>query len=324
VALTPTWSRSWLTLAEAATTRGLFRVAEAAARQAWNIEQDKTTRASYLQAIVHVGRYQDALELLEGADDAWSRCMLGQLALRLGKADEAIQHFTGPAIGPTWFWAWCSYVRALVITDDLASAQQKSEELMSVIADRKNERSWIQAAAFDAHLHGLPSEAREFADDLVSAAGPEDVDALYTRGEALVLDRDRTGWELLARALVEDPSPACLDVWEQQERPVLSALATCRGLELDFGRLDPAVRQIRQRPDPGGPLAELRRMAGAAQEPSVAAGAVRLTEAVLRATTDATDPTLEELLEELTTEDGLRAEADSLRRHQLTGMEASS
>jgi hypothetical protein len=65
-------------------------------------------------------------------------------------------------------------------------------------------------------------------------------------------------------------------------------------------------------------------MAAAAREPSAAARAARLTEAVLRTTVDATDPALEELLEELTTEDGLGAEADSLRRHLLTRMESSS
>lgn len=64
---------------------------------------------------------------------------------------------------------------------------------------RPGDPPWLRAATSDAHLHGLPGVAREFAHDLVkAAAGPEDVNALYTLGEALVLDCERAGWELLA------------------------------------------------------------------------------------------------------------------------------
>ena len=44
-------------------------------------------------------------------------------------------------------------------------------------------------------------------------------------GETLILDNDQTGWELLARALAEDPQPTSIGGWEQEERPVLAALA---------------------------------------------------------------------------------------------------
>ena len=94
VSLNPACARPWLTLAEAAATRGLYRVAEAAAERAYEIEKDEATVvAGYLQAIINVGRYEDALGLLGSASDSWSQCVRGYIALRLGKADKAIQNF---------------------------------------------------------------------------------------------------------------------------------------------------------------------------------------------------------------------------------------
>ena len=63
-------------------------------------------------------------------------------------------------IDPTWFRAWYSYICALIITGDLASARLKSEALMRATADRDGERVWLQAAAFDARIHGRLDEAR--------------------------------------------------------------------------------------------------------------------------------------------------------------------
>jgi Tfp pilus assembly protein PilF len=329
VSLNPACARPWLTLAEAAATRGLYRVAEAAAERAYEIEKDEATVvAGYLQAIINVGRYEDALGLLGSASDSWSQCVRGYIALRLGKADKAIQHFADVTIDPTWFRAWYSYICALIITGDLASARLKSEALMRATADRDGERVWLQAAAFDARIHGRLDEAREFAEKLLKAAGPEDVNALQAMGETLILDNDQTGWELLARALAEDPQPTSIGGWEQQERPVLAALAAARGLELDFARLDPAVRHVHARSDTSDPIAELQRTTAAATGPSVVvvARAARLTEAALRAANEAADRILEELLEKLAAEDELRAEAESLRRHtaEPTGQDSQT
>jgi tetratricopeptide (TPR) repeat protein len=318
VALNPAWARPWLTLAGAAAACGLYRVAEAAARRAYEIEDDDATRAGYVQALAGIGRYQEALGRLGTASDAWSQCIRGRVALSLGQANEAVAHFAGVTIDPAWFWAWYSYICALIIIGDLASARLKSEAFMEAAADREGERAWLYAAAFDARVHGRLDAALEFADRLSEAAGPGDVTGLRALGETLVLREDQAGWTLLAQALATDPLPAALGAWERVERPVLTALAADQGAELPVARLDLALRNLPARPHVSDPITELRRAAAAPAAPAVAPRAARLTEAALRAVAGAADQALHELVGELAAGDGLRAEAESLRRH-VTG-----
>ncbi len=327
VALNPGWARPWLTLAGAAATCGLYRVAEAAAQRAHEIEADDTTRAGYVQALVNVGRYEDAQALLGNGVDAWSQCIRGLVATRLGHPDEAVGHFAAATIDPAWFWAWPSYICALILSGDLASARLKSRAFLSAAADREGERAWLSAASCDARVHGQLDAALDLADRLSEAAGPYDPPALRALGQTLVLRQDRTGWTLLARALATDPLPTAARTWEQQERPVLTALAADQGVTLTPADLDLALRRLLARPHPSDPLTELRWAAAAPGVPDVAAGAARLTEAALRCAADAADPAnsagpadraLDELIAHLAAEDGLDAEAESLRRH-LTG-----
>ena len=314
VALNPAWARPWLTLADVATACDLYRVAEAAARRAYDLGQDEATRAGYAQALIRLRRYKEASGLLGNEGDAWSRCIRGQLALRLGKADEAIEHFAGVTIGRTWYWAWYSCICALVIIGDLTAARLKSEEYMAAVADRKGERAWLYAAAFNARVHGQLDAAREYAGLVLQAAGPGDVRALHVMGETRLLAGDHTGWELLARALAEDPQPAAIDAWEQQERPVLDALTAARGIDFELARLDRTMGSVHTRPHPGDSMAELRQLAATPATASEAAKAARLTEAALRAAAPV-DQEVEDLLVRLAAEDELAPEAESLRRH---------
>jgi hypothetical protein len=321
VALNPGWARPWLTLAGAAAGCDLYRVAEAAARRAHEIEADDTTRAGYVQALVNVGRYEDAQALLGNAADAWSQCIRGLVATRRGHPDEAVGHFAAATIDPAWFWAWPSYICALILSGDLASARLKSRAFLNAAADREGERAWLSAASCDARVHGQLDAALDLADRLGEAAGPYDPAALRALGQTLVLRQDRTGWALLARALATDPLPTAGQTWDQQEGPVLTALAADQGVTLTPADLDLARRRLLARPHPSDPLTELRWAAAAPAVPDVAAGAARLTEAALRAAADSASPpdrTLEELIARLAAEDGLDAEAESLRRH-LTG-----
>jgi hypothetical protein len=319
VSLNSGWARPWLTLAGAAAACGLYRVAEAAAQWAHEIEADDTTLAGYVQALVNVGRYEDALGLLGNASDAWSQCTRGRIAVRLGQANEAVGHFADVTINPAWFWAWYSYICALIISGDLASARLKSQAFMSAAADQEGGRAWLYAAAFDARVHGQLDEALEFADRLSEAVSPEDVTALWARGETLVLGQDETGWTLLADALATDPLLTAVGTWSRQERPVLAALAADRGVELTFAHLDlAAATRARAREHDDDPFTELRRAAAADTAPAGAARAARLTEAALRAATGPGDQTLDDLIRKLAAEDGLGAEAESLSRH-LTG-----
>ena len=315
VSLNPAWARPWVMLADTLAACRLYRVAEAAAQRAHELGRDEITRAGYIQALIRVGRYEDALRLLGNESDAWARCIRGQVALRLGKADEAIDQFAGVTIGRTWYWAWYSYIRALVIIGDLTAAQVASREFRTAVADREGERAWLYVAAFDARIHGQLGAALDYAEGLLKAAGPGDVRARKVMGETRLLAEDHTGWELLARALAEDPQPTAIGAWEQEERPVLNTLAAARGIELEFARLDRNMRRVRTRPHPGDPMAELRRTATVSTDFPQAAKAARLTEAALRATAGGDDQKLEDLLHRLATEDGLAAEVESLRRN---------
>ena len=123
----PRWAAAWLGLAEAAMTRDLYLVAAAAAAAAYQIEQTEATRVGYVRALINTRGYKDALELLGDADDPgdpWRQCVRGLIALRQGKADEAVQHFTGLRIDPMWLWAWNAYIRALVIMGDAAAGRR--------------------------------------------------------------------------------------------------------------------------------------------------------------------------------------------------------
>ena len=316
VSLNPGWARPWVTLAGAAATCGLYQVGEAAAQRAHEIETDDTTLAGHVQALINVGRYEDALGLLGNASDEWSQCTRGRIAVRLGQASEAVGQFAGVTFDPAWFWAWYSYICALIISGDLAAARLRSQAFMSAAADREGERAWLYAAAFDARLHGQLDAALKFADRLSEAVGPADGDvtALRARGETLVLGQDETGWTLLAEALATDPLPTAVGTWNRQERPVLEALAADRGVELSFAHLDlAAVMRARARAHDDDPFTQLRRAVAAG--PAAAARAARLTEAALRAVAGPADPTLDDLTRQLAAEDGLAAEVESLSRY---------
>jgi tetratricopeptide (TPR) repeat protein len=278
----PAWARAWLALADAAMTRHLYRVAEAAAERAYEIEDNEATRASYVQALINVGRYEDALRQLGNQGDAWRQCSRGFIALRLDRPEEAIRHFAGVKIDPTWIWAWHSSICALVSIGDLASARRKSEEFMYAIADREGERSWLSAAAFDARLHGRLDDARMHARSLLKVAGPNNGRALHAMGEAQILGKDPAGWELLVRAIAQDPRPTSIDAWEREDRPILAALAAERGFTLESLKPPPAIMHPDARPHVSDPVAELRAAAAAMVLPE-AAEAARLTEAALQA-----------------------------------------
>jgi len=281
----PRGATAWLGLAEAAMTRDLYLVAEAAAERAYEIEQTEATRVGYVRALINVGRYRDALELLGDADESgnpWRQCIRGLIALRRGQADEAVQHFTGLRIDPMWLWAWNAHVRALVIMGDAAAGRLKSAELMRAGADRADERSWLAVAAFDARLNGKFDAALSLAGSLSHAAGPGDFRTLYARGEAQVLKGDQAGWNVLAEALAADPRPAAVDVWEREELPVLQALAVGQGITLT----PPA--QLPSRVPAKDPATELWQAAEAATV-SDAKDAARLTAAALRIHTAARD-----------------------------------
>ena len=320
VSFRPASPGAWLGLADAAMTRDLYLVAEAAAARASEIEQSEATRAGHVRALINTGRYADALQLL-GADssgspdDPWRQCVRGLIALRLGRADEAVQHFTAPRIDPAWLWAWNSYIRALIIMGDSAAARLKSAELVRARTGREDERSQLAADAFNERLNGQLEKAGDLAERLSETAGPDDFRVLYARAEAQILGGDEAGWDVLAAAIAADPRPTAGDVWEREELPVLAALAVGRGVKLvPPTRLGPVLAQSRTRGRTGDPLAELRL---AARTATLLEGrtAALLTEAVLRAISGTANPELEKCLDTLADEDHLPAEVASLRRH---------
>ncbi len=288
VSARPEWAASWQALADAATAGDLYRVAEAAAARAHRIEPgNQATQAGYVRALVNTGRYTDALECLGDADDpdsphhSWWQCVRGLIALRQGRAKEAVDHYAGLRMDPAWLWAWNAFIRALVIADDLPAARRRSAELMRTETGRDTERSWLAAAAFHARLNGQLEAARAAADRLAQSAGPDDFRARYAQAETQLLSEDQAGWELLARALVADPRPAAIDVWEQEEFPVLAKLAAARGITLrPPANLDSAVQELRIRAHTSDPVPELQ-LAAEKAAVSDAEEAVELIEAML-------------------------------------------
>lgn len=320
------WAHSWLALADAAMTRDLYLVAEAAAARAYQVEQTEATQAGYVRALVNTGRYDDALEYLGEADDPgnpdspWRQCIRGLIALRLGRADQAVGHFTGLRIDPTWLWAWQPYLRALVIMGDVAAARRKSAELMEARIGRKDERSWLAVTAFDAQLNGRIDAACDIAERLSQAAGPDDVKAKRARAEAQILGGDQDAWKLLARALDADLRPTVIDVWEREDFPVLKALAAEHEVKLTPAHLDLVLTRLRARQHAWDLAAELDLAAGTAAV-AEAGTAARLTKAALRAISGTLDPELEKLLETLANEDHLPTEVASLRHYIATANE---
>lgn len=335
VALKPDWTATWLTLAEAAMTRDLYLLAEAAARRAHEIEDDEPTRAGFVRALINTGQYEEAQTLLERPagmplgtsaasaseagcpDDPWERCSLGVIALRQGRAGEAVECFAGVDIDPSWGWAWHSAICALAINGEVKAARRKSEEFMHATAGREGERSRLWAAAFDDLLHRPLDPARDHPERVSQVADSDDVKALRAQGEALILSQDQAGWQLIERAIADDPRPACIDEWEREDRPVLDRLAREMGFQLTPPWDHQELRQIRDRKKHADdPVTELE----AARNPAISQGerAVRLTEAVLlvagRLKAPAA-PSLDGLLDMLATKDELAAEVAALRRH---------
>lgn len=325
VSLKPGWAGSWLALADAAVTRDLYWVAGAAAERAYETVPNEATQVGSVWALINTGRYEDALGRLGDADDPgntddpWTQCARGLTALRLGRADEAVGHFVGLTINPTWHWAWHSYICALVIMGDIAAARLKSAEFMRATGGREGERSWLVAGALDARLNGRLDDARELAERLSQVTGPDDMKGLRAQAETRILGNDAAGLELLARALAGDPRPTGIDVWEREDRPVLESLAALQGVELRLGSLEPILIRMRARAHANDPAAELRRAARAASGIPLADKAARLTQAVLQASLEPTDLGLAQLLDTL--KDELPAEVASLRRQIALGEE---
>ena len=120
VSLKPAWARAWLALADAAMTRNLYRVAEAAAERAYKIEDNEAARASYVRALVNVGRYEDALQELGNPGDAWRQCFRGFIAPEAGQGGRGNPVLRRGETDPRWIWAWHSSICALVSIGDLA------------------------------------------------------------------------------------------------------------------------------------------------------------------------------------------------------------
>jgi len=274
VSAKPEWAASWQALADAATTRDLYLVAEDAAARAYRIEPDsEATRAGYVRALVNTGNYQEALACLGDVDDPgsadypWWQCIRGLIALRQGKADEAVAHYAGLSMDPAWLWAWNASIRALVIAGDLSAARRRSAELVRAGTGREKERSWLAADAFHARLHGQLEAAQAAAESLAQAAGPDDYRVEYAQAEAQLLSGNQAGWESLAQAIAADPRPAAIDVWKQEELPVLTVLAQERSVPLTPpADLDSTVRELRVRARAGDPAAELELAADGAAE----------------------------------------------------------
>lgn len=314
VALNPSWSLPWLTLAGAATTCDLYRVADRSAELAFRIEPGEAALTARVRALVSLGLYEPALDLLGAGSDPWRRCVRGHVALMLGQADQALDHFAGVTIGRNWSWAWRSSVCALAVIGDLASARARSEEFMSAVADRAGERAWLRAAAFDALVHQRLDAAERYADRLCEGAGPRAAKSRRIKGQILLLSADPAGWHLIREGLADDPLPAAMDVWERQERPVLEALARERGVKLSSRHLHRSTRRSRTRLGTEDPFEELRQAAAHATVES--AGTAELAEAALRVAVGFDDDRSAELLQRLSDEFGLSAEAESLRRHR--------
>ena len=266
VSLEPGWAALWLALADAATARDLYRVAEVAAERAHGIEPaNEATRAVYVRGLVNCGKYRVALEQLGDVgepgnpDFAWWQCNQGLIALRQDRVLDAVGCYAGLSIDPAWLWAWNTCIRALIIAGELDTARQASAELMRTGPGREDERAWLAQAAFDARLQGELGTAADLAQKLSAAAGPDDFRARYALAEARLLGGERVGWDAVARAITADPRPAALDVWEREELPVLAALASDRGVRLrPPADLTSAVRGLRAREHPHNPVAELR------------------------------------------------------------------
>ncbi|GAA1694638.1 hypothetical protein GCM10009733_107980 [Nonomuraea maheshkhaliensis] len=318
LALNPLSAQVWLLLAQTSRTRCLPWTCEAAAARGYAIVRDPSTTAAYADALVHVGRYEQALALLDGATDDWSRCMIGRISLELGRPEEAVRYLAAGAIDPTWTWAWTSYVDALIVTGDLEGARACSRRHLDASADRLGERDELEAAAHDARVRGRPREALRIACLLRDRDLPGEISGLKEMGAALLLNGDPAGWDMFAAVLAIGPRPVTAGSWERRLRPVLSALAAAQGVELDFTRMDAPLEHARTGTGAGDPAAELRQASCAPGAPDVARPAARLTEAVLRATAvpgQGRPGDLDELLHRLAAEDGLRAEAESLRGH---------
>ncbi|WP_030684379.1 hypothetical protein [Streptomyces sp. NRRL B-1347] len=318
VALDPQWAPPWQQLAHTAQKLRLFRLGETAAVRSYQISQDQPAAARYVEALANVGRYDEALELLQSAlhdDDLhdWSRCVCGYVALQLGKPDEAVRYFAAGAIDPGWHWAWHPYVVALLLEGDTASARHHSRSFLHASAGMLSPREHLMATAYDACVQGRPADAERPARLLREADLPGETEGAMALGVAWALLGNPAAWDLLATAIETDQQPTAVDTWDHCVRPLLIALADESGSVLSFSRTDAAVEHARLRG--GDALSELRN-AVAHRVPGEAGLAVRLTEAVLRSF--GTSEERDELLDTLATEEELAAEAESLRRHRFT------
>jgi tetratricopeptide (TPR) repeat protein len=243
----------WGTLAYALQDVNMHHSALRAAQHSLRLAPgDEDARDVALTATTNLGRYREALELLDGLSATPLRTAArGHILLRLGRGSEAfaiLRELTLTGEDEYLWWAWYAAIDSANTCGDEGWAWQAASTLWKLARQRPSESDAWKAGAFAALELGKLREVEARSRRVLREGHPRSTFAHELLGSALILQGDSDGgMETLMRMVeVADTFPALDDV-EVVLWPRLERLARRHDVVLPhFGPLGSAVARAKR------------------------------------------------------------------------------
>ncbi|WP_328470676.1 hypothetical protein OHA21_05165 [Actinoplanes sp. NBC_00393] len=283
VALQPANGSMWVSLADAAYELGLWSMAELASEAAARIAPTRDNVAEHIRALINVGEFERALDVLSEPRTEFEWNMKAHLMLRLGRPAGAVGIFAGHPPEAHAAWAKISHILALLLAgsrpEAIAAAKDVDTWLRTRLADRSN---WSSATRVGL-LTGDHERVELYAGKMRQAGMHEgDFDLAVVR---VAQDRLPEAEELLVSYIDAFTSLDSVASWDKIERPLLDLLDT--GGRVDRTRplqaLDAVRARLQERRDPA---AEFRAADGDGVDPDIRTAAGKLGRVVMAMAAD--------------------------------------
>ncbi|MEU4425895.1 hypothetical protein AB0F81_35190 [Actinoplanes sp. NPDC024001] len=281
VALQPANGSMWVCLADAAYELSLWSMAELAARVAAGTEATRENQAEHIRALINVGEFQSALDVLSEPHSEFEWNMKAHLMLRLGQPQEAVGIFAEHAPESHAAWAKNSQISALLLAGRRAEAIAATKDMDAWLRTRLADRSNWSAATRVSLLLGDYERVEAFAEKLQGSGEHDgDIDLAVVR---LAQGRPAEAEALLRSYIGSFTSLDSIASWDHIERPLLDTVIAERNLKMpDMAGVQQALEQVRARLESRrNPAVEFRSADVKDADPAVVAAAREIGDIVI-------------------------------------------
>jgi tetratricopeptide (TPR) repeat protein len=244
----------WAILSSALRGVNLYELAARTARHAVDLAPyNETALEAAVSAITNVGRYEEALELLDRLTPTpWRAGVRGYTLLRQGRAEEAFAILRDVALvgeAEYWWWVWYSSIDSANASGNNEWAWQAASRLWKLARQRPSETEAWEAGAFAALELGKLKEVQARARKVLTERDPRAYFARELLGSAQILLGDpESGIQTLLDMIDVAYTVSNLDEVETLMWPRLTRLARRQHVILpEFHPLGSAIARAKQR-----------------------------------------------------------------------------